>query len=157
MGLLCPLLMKPSLGWEDPLEKGMATHSSILAWKVARAAEPGGLQSVGSHGVGQDWASSTHDVCVVWRMWKAERCVCRRHRVVHIWARVARNHLCSLFNTQLLLSRKVLFCLFHLFPFYYEKFETFIKVESIVQGSPYTHLNTYIKKLIIFVLFFLIY
>ena len=32
-----------SLGWEDPLEKGMATHSSILAWKVPRTEEPGGL------------------------------------------------------------------------------------------------------------------
>ena len=33
-----------SLGWEDPLEKGMATHSSILAWRVAWTEEPGGLQ-----------------------------------------------------------------------------------------------------------------
>ena len=36
-----------SLGWEDPLEKEMATHSSILAWKISRTEEPGGLQSVG--------------------------------------------------------------------------------------------------------------
>ena len=35
-----------SLGWEDPLEKNMATHSSILAWKIPRAEEPGGLQSM---------------------------------------------------------------------------------------------------------------
>ena len=42
----------PSLGWEDPLEKGMATHSSILAWKIPWKEEPGGLQSVGSQGVG---------------------------------------------------------------------------------------------------------
>ena len=35
-----------SLGWEDPLEKGMTTHSSILAWKIPWAEEPGGLQSV---------------------------------------------------------------------------------------------------------------
>ena len=35
-----------SLGWEDPLEKGMATHSSILAWKIPRTEEPGGLQSM---------------------------------------------------------------------------------------------------------------
>ena len=34
-----------SLGWEDPLEKGMATHSSILAWRIPRTEEPGGLQS----------------------------------------------------------------------------------------------------------------
>ena len=41
----------PTLGWEDPLEKGMATHSSILAWKILRTAEPGGLQSMGSQRV----------------------------------------------------------------------------------------------------------
>ena len=35
-----------SLGWEDPLEKEMATHSSILAWRVPWAEEPGGLQSI---------------------------------------------------------------------------------------------------------------
>ena len=34
-----------SLGWEDPLEKGMVTHSSILAWRILWAEEPGGLQS----------------------------------------------------------------------------------------------------------------
>ena len=37
-----------SLGWEDPLEKGMATHSSILAWRIQWTEEPGGLQSMGS-------------------------------------------------------------------------------------------------------------
>ena len=36
-----------SLGWEDPLEKGMATHSSILAWRIPWTEEPGGLQSMG--------------------------------------------------------------------------------------------------------------
>ena len=43
-----------SLGQEDPLEKGMATHSSILAWIVPWTVEPGGLQSMWSYGVGQD-------------------------------------------------------------------------------------------------------
>ena len=38
----------PSLGREDPLEKGMATHSSILAWRSPWTEEPGGLQSIGS-------------------------------------------------------------------------------------------------------------
>ena len=38
-----------SLGWEDPLEKGMATQSSILAWRIPWTEEPGGLQSMGSH------------------------------------------------------------------------------------------------------------
>ena len=37
-----------SLGWEDPLEKGMATHSSILAWRIPWTEEPGGLLSMGS-------------------------------------------------------------------------------------------------------------
>ena len=42
------------LGWEDPLEKGMATHSSIIAWKMPWTEEPGGLQSMGSPTVGHD-------------------------------------------------------------------------------------------------------
>ena len=37
-----------SLGWEDPLEEGMATQSSILAWRIPQTEEPGGLQSLGS-------------------------------------------------------------------------------------------------------------
>ena len=43
-----------SLGREDPLEKGVATHSSILAWRIPWTEEPGGLQSVGSQRVGHD-------------------------------------------------------------------------------------------------------
>ena len=43
-----------SLGQEDPLEKGMATHSSILAWRIPWAEEPGGLQSLGSQRVRHD-------------------------------------------------------------------------------------------------------
>ena len=47
-----------SLGWEDPLEKGMAAHSSILAWEVpVDRGEPGGLQSVGSQRIGHDRAT----------------------------------------------------------------------------------------------------
>ena len=42
----------PSLGREDPLEEGMATHSGILAWRVPWTEEPGGLQSMGSQRVG---------------------------------------------------------------------------------------------------------
>ena len=41
-----------SLGWEDPLEKEMATHSSILAWRIPWTEKPGGLQSIGSQRVG---------------------------------------------------------------------------------------------------------
>ena len=47
-----------SLGWEDPLEKEMATHSSILAWRILWTEEPGGLQSMGSQRVRQDWATT---------------------------------------------------------------------------------------------------
>ena len=43
-----------SLGWEDPLEKEMATHSSILAWKMPWKEEPGRLQSMGSQRVGHN-------------------------------------------------------------------------------------------------------
>ena len=43
-----------SLGWEDPLEEEMATHSSILAWRLPWTEEPDGLQSMGSQIVGHD-------------------------------------------------------------------------------------------------------
>ena len=45
-----------ALRQEDPLEKGMATHSSILAWKIPWTEEPGELQSMQSHRVGHDWS-----------------------------------------------------------------------------------------------------
>ena len=44
----------PSQGREDPLEKGMATHSSILAWRIPQTEEPGRLESMGSQRVGHD-------------------------------------------------------------------------------------------------------
>ena len=47
----------PSLGWEDPLEEGMATHSSILAWRITWTEQPGGLQSIWSQRVGHNWAT----------------------------------------------------------------------------------------------------
>ena len=47
------------LGWEDPLEKEMATHSSILAWRIPWTEEPGWLQSMGSHIVGHDRVTNT--------------------------------------------------------------------------------------------------
>ena len=46
------------LGWEDPLEKEMATHSSTLAWKIPWTEEPGRLHPVGSQRVRHDWATS---------------------------------------------------------------------------------------------------
>ena len=47
-----------SLGWEDPLEKEMAIHSSTIAWKIPWTEEPVRLQSMGSQRVGHDWAAS---------------------------------------------------------------------------------------------------
>ena len=43
-----------SLGWDDPLEKGMATHSSILAWRIPWTEKSGGLQSVGLQRIGHE-------------------------------------------------------------------------------------------------------
>ena len=55
--LACPCTAVQSLGHEDPLVKVMATHSSILAWRIAWAEEPGGLQSLGSQRVRHDEAT----------------------------------------------------------------------------------------------------
>ena len=49
-----------SLGWEDPLEKEMATHSSTLAWKIPWTEESGRLESMGSQRVGHDWTTLLH-------------------------------------------------------------------------------------------------
>ena len=68
-----------SLGKEDPLEKGMATHSSVLAWRIPWTGEPGGLQSMGSKRVGHNQSDSHFDLvrnglqqghhCPVSRLW----------------------------------------------------------------------------------------
>ena len=52
-----------SLGLEDPLEKGMATHSSILAWRIPWTEEPGGLQSMGSRRIQHDWVTNNSFRC----------------------------------------------------------------------------------------------
>ena len=49
-----------SLGQEDPLEKEMATHSSVLTWRIPWREEPGGLQSMGLQRVGHDQVTNTH-------------------------------------------------------------------------------------------------
>ena len=51
---------KKNLGQEDPLEKGMATHSSILAWRIPWTEEPGGLRSTGSQRAGHDRSDRGH-------------------------------------------------------------------------------------------------
>ena len=48
------------LSWEDPLEKAMATHSNIPAWRIPWSEEPGRLQSIGPQRVRQDWVTNTH-------------------------------------------------------------------------------------------------
>ena len=55
----------PSLGWEDPLEKEMGTHSSILAWEIPQTEEPGGF--MGSQRVGYDWMTNyNYEMETVW-------------------------------------------------------------------------------------------
>ena len=64
-----------SLGWKDPLEKGMAIHSSILARKIPWTEQPGGLQFLGSQRVRYDWAANTltHSSILAWRIqWTEE-------------------------------------------------------------------------------------
>ena len=48
------------LGQEDPLEEGIATHYSILVWRIPWTQEPGRLESMGSHRVGHDWRDLAH-------------------------------------------------------------------------------------------------
>ena len=48
-----------SLSWEDPLEKGKATYSSILAWRIPWTEDPDGLQSMGSKRIRHNWANNT--------------------------------------------------------------------------------------------------
>ena len=72
---LCLLMQEiqvPSLGQKDPLEKGMAFHSSILAWRIPWTEEPGRLQSMGSQRVRHDWVTNAYTtakkntICLYW-------------------------------------------------------------------------------------------
>ena len=58
-----------SLGWEDPLEKRMATHSSTLVWRIPWTEEPGGLQSMGLQRVKHDWVTNTFNFHFFWGGW----------------------------------------------------------------------------------------
>ena len=79
-----------SLGWEDPLEDGMATHSSTLVWKIPWTEEPGRLQFMGLQRVGHDWvtkhstAQETYleKYCLFPETYSttAPRCMCMNHR-----------------------------------------------------------------------------
>ena len=57
-----------SLGWEDPLEKGTATYSSILAWRIPWTEAPGGLQSLGLQRVRHDWVTK-HSTTQRYKSW----------------------------------------------------------------------------------------
>ena len=71
-----------SLSQEDPLEKEMATHSSILAWKIPWTEEPGGLQSMGSQRVGHDLVTKQqNNARELWNILLQER-----KNVVHWWS-----------------------------------------------------------------------
>ena len=63
----------PSLGWDDPLEKEMATHFSILAWEIPWTEKPGGLESMGLQRIGHDLASE-------------KTCTTKRPRLYHTTA-----------------------------------------------------------------------
>ena len=65
-----------SLGWEDPLEKEMATHSSILAWRIPWTEEPGRLQSMGLQRVGHDWVTSLHFTSLHFCGWTFDLLIC---------------------------------------------------------------------------------
>ena len=63
-----------SLDWEAPLEKGMATHSSILAWRIPWTEEPGGMQSMGSPRVRHQCETNTFTLTLNNNRQKAENC-----------------------------------------------------------------------------------
>ena len=63
--------MQETQGWEDSLEKGVATLSSILAWEIPRTEEPGRLQSMESQRVKQDWATNIKGLKEVLESWVA--------------------------------------------------------------------------------------
>ena len=73
-----------SLGLEDPLEKELATHSSIPAWKIPWMEEPGRLQSMGLQRVGHDWVTNTLISCKTWLYlrWAWEAIICHSIYVV---------------------------------------------------------------------------
>ena len=76
-----------SQGWEDPLEKEMATHSSILAWKIPWTEEPGGLQSMGSQRVRHDWVTNTFTFWYKGEEQGWEWQACHRKESRHHWHR----------------------------------------------------------------------
>ena len=78
-----------SLDWKDPLEKWMATHSSILAWRIPLREEPGGLQSMGSQRIRYNWVTNTLTCSIRpsrdWRAFKAFKISPKLGRTVFQW------------------------------------------------------------------------
>ena len=78
------------LGWEDPLEKEMATHSSILAWRIPWMEEPGGLQSMGSQRIGHDWVTSlslsSHPWCLCFIIFYYVLAIIQKMICIIIWS-----------------------------------------------------------------------
>ena len=72
------------LGWEDPREKGKATHASILAWRIPWTEEPGGLQSMGLQRVRHDWATKHSTSYASTKFYKEKRDG-DGHSLAHIW------------------------------------------------------------------------
>ena len=93
-----------SPGWEDPLQKGMATHSSILAWRITWTEEPGGLQSMGLQRVRHNW----HNTFII--------CISSVQFSRSVMSDSLRGHLQGIFATQVL-NPGLLYCrwiLYHL-------------------------------------------
>ena len=94
-----------SLGWEDPLEKEMAIHSSILAWRIPWTEEPGGLQSTGSQRIGHDWAIK-HVLYFIWTLFCPQTIkiairfnnFVKWHFIVTLWLKVCNFYLIDLLN-----------------------------------------------------------
>ena len=77
-----------SLYWEDPLEEGMATHSSILAWRIKRTEEPGGLHCIASQRAGHNWIDlECRQAATCWILLNRmnELSKCWHHSVTESW------------------------------------------------------------------------
>ena len=84
-----------SMGWEDPLEKEMATCSSVLAWRIPWREEPGCLHSTGSHRVERNWAPSrTIGILICFGSWHqdtANTLWVLNNYLLHAWIRICKN------------------------------------------------------------------
>jgi len=84
-----------SLGQEDPLEKEMATHSSILAWRIPWREEPGRLQSMGSQRVGHDWGTSLSNPLTYYRTSCFQALAVMGNGAINVHMKVLCRHKCS--------------------------------------------------------------